>query len=163
MNFRYFLLITILLLPVFANSQKLPTKQLQYNFLKWYLKYKNFEALSDTTAYFDLALNETHSIARNTIRSLKLTGANIIYIKRQNVFNNKSILDTTILPRFKGQVKGVRPYISLPIFSINKKIVLISWGYYCGPKCGQHGIEAYIKTKDGKWRPSKIPMPIGVF
>lgn len=156
---RHFLLIAILLFPVSVKSQPLPTKQEQYEFLKWYLTYKKFEALADSTINFNFDLKHHYSLGSGTVRDLKLRPATISYMKRQDIYD-KQALDTANFPRYKWVIVGYRNYISLPIFSPNKKTALIRWSAMCGDPCGETRIEAYVKTRSGKWRASKIPLAI---
>jgi len=135
----------------FGNCQSLPTKKEQYDFLKWYIKSTKPKSLSTITIRFD-----ENMVALGTIH---LNKSNVKYLERQLGYTEGALLDTTIL---KGKYWSVNPNtdssaisLSLPIFSLNKKIVAIHWETRCGWECGGDHIEVYEKNTDGQWVISK--------
>jgi len=135
-----------------CHCQSLPTKKEQYDFLRWYIKSKKPKPLSNIIIRFD-----ENMIA---LGSIKLDKSDVKYLKKQlGGYTEGALLDTTIL---KGDYWSVKPdtnrstiNLSLPIFSINKKIVAIHWETHCGWECGGDHIEVYEKNKSGHWVISK--------
>ena len=56
----------------------------------------------------------------------------------------------------KEQVRPNRHYYSIPLFSINKKYVLIIKEYYCGNVCGSIGYYIYRKIDKKTWKGFRI-------
>ena len=162
MNLRHYIfLLAFLIAPYLGYSQNLPTKKEQYDFLKWYVNYKKFKPLSDTTAFFDYNFTDQYSMSKNMLNSLKVSAKNKAFLKKQIlIYNKHSLLDTSLLKLDTSKVGYLRYHISFPIFSTDRKTVLISWGYSCGKDCGKKSIEAYIKSTNEKWRPAKIPFEV---
>lgn len=146
----------VLILSLFTyhlcSCQSLPTKKQQYDFLKWYVKTKEPKSLSRILIPFD-----ENMIA---LSSINLNDSNIKYLKKQLAgYTKDTLLDTTVL---KGNYWSVKPdtnrstiSLSLPIFSINKKIAAIHWETGCGWECGGDHIEVYEKNRAGRWVVSK--------
>jgi hypothetical protein len=130
-----------------ARAQALPTKKEQYDFLKWYIKSTKPKSLSNIIIPFD-----ENMVA---LGSIKLNNSNVKYLKKQlGAYTDDALLDTAIL---KGNYWSVKPdttrstiSLSLPIFSINKKIVAIHLETRCGWECGGDHIEVYEKNKAGQ-------------
>lgn len=136
----------------FGHCQSLPTKKDQYDFLRWYIKSTKPKSLSNIIIRFD-----ENMVA---LGSIKLNNSNVKYLKKQlGAYTDGASLDTTIL---KGNYWSAKPdtnrstiNLSLPIFSINKKIAAIHWETSCGWECGGDHIEVYEKNKAGQWVTSK--------
>ncbi|MES2139972.1 MAG: hypothetical protein V4511_09705 [Bacteroidota bacterium] len=52
----------------------------------------------------------------------------------------------------KKQKKTDRYYFSIPIFSVDKQVVIIYFSNYCGDLCGFGGYYIYKKTVTNKWK-----------
>ena len=62
------------------------------------------------------------------------------------------------------KMQALYSYISLPVFSRDKKTVFIASGYYCGMTCGRETIDVFFKTKYGRWKKSEVYLfPVVVF
>jgi hypothetical protein len=80
------------------------------------------------------------------------------------VINILSLLDTAYLKKYYWKINNsYRSYVSLPVLSKDKKIVFISYEFYCGNECGKEGIEAFVKTKSGWKNTNRFHVPIAVF
>lgn len=139
-----------------TNAQSLPTQKDQYEFLRWYLKKYNIQNLSDSLQQLErpnYKITHTESLA---FPERKFTKKDIEYIKQQlHQKNAPAHLDTTLLQgnhwRRPGSQAYPYTYISLPVFTRNKHIVLINRTNICGPNCSDGNIEVYIRDKDGNW------------
>jgi len=138
-------------------SQSLPTKNEQYDFLKWYLKANTLDSLSVNLDRFDSDLDDINDpLFRTTRDSLNISRTDISFIKTQIKKNKKQIfLATSSLKdvSFKKSEDEFLPVtnISLPVFSVDRTIALINVNYHCGSLCGHGGIEVYRKV-GGKWQ-----------
>jgi len=150
-----------------ANAQKLPDKQEKYEFLHWYLTRKGLKQLSDTTVPFSIGSLKMKEIDR--ILAKKLTQAELRYLHRQIISTKiPNALDTMVFKRYDlitiPDAKAFRSYISMPIFSKDRKMALIAYGIYCGITCGEESIDVYIKTQKGSWKESHLfAFPVVMF
>jgi|GEM_PF-3718006 len=166
--------ILVLLTQLNSNGQTLPTQKEQYNFLSWYLKIKNLKTVLNTTTSFSIGSLSKKYIDQVLSSDFKIDKTGRTYINRQILkSNNPVVLDTSLFKdidwkkgidsnNFKSY-SAIKSYISVPIFSLNRKMVFITWGYYCGGTCGKESIDTYIKTKRGKWKKVFNTFPIVVF
>jgi hypothetical protein len=157
-----------------AHAQALPTKKNQYDFLRWYIKKKDLKAILDTTTSFSIDGFTIKDIDQ-TLRGFKIGKADRRYINRQILESNTPrALDTTVLHgvswkkrkdtnTFESYV-ATKSFISMPIFSKDRKTVFIAWSYSCGPTCGKASIDIYMRAKSGVWKVSKVyGFPVEVF
>ena len=152
MKTKYVALIVCLFVQLTARSQTLPTKKEQYDFLRWYIKSTKPKSLSNVIIRFDENMV--------VLGSIKLNNSNVKYLKKQlGTYIEGASLDTTILKgnywSAKSDTNRSTINLSLPIFSINKRIVAIHWETRCGWECGGDHIEVYEKNKAGHWVVSK--------
>lgn len=158
----YFTLITFLN----VYGQAVPTKKEQYDFLRWYVKHKKMPPLSDTSVKLD---NSTilRSLNKILLSSHKITRSDYLYIRKQALQSTRQVIDTGLLKnvvwRTDFHQDTLYRYISMPIFSSNKKIVLVLYGNGCGFDCGMTSMDAFIKTKGNKWKPLNVMVPVIVY
>jgi len=142
-----------------SKSQSLPTKYEQYEFLKWYVKQYDEKGWSDSLIHFE---DEYSKLADLYAQQIKFSKADVKYFKRQILSNNKflrldkEVINNVAWKKSNDYSKGI--WVSMPLFSRNKRIAVINNNTYCGPLCGSYGMEIYIKVK-GKWRQSKYTPP----
>ena len=63
-------------------------------------------------------------------------------------------------PNTHYQSKDFITNLSLPIFSLDRKLVIIAYQIYCGKECGEQSTDVFIKTKSNKWEVAKIPVAV---
>lgn len=148
-----------------AHAQKLPTHTEQYTFLNTYLKKSLKTALADSL--INIENEQSNLSALYKIKSnFKLSKADQQFIRKQVVFNKRIYtLDSAKLeplPWKKSGENELATWISLPVFSVNRKIAFIRKRYYCGSCCGQDGYSIYLKIK-GKWKESNYDPPQMVY
>lgn len=160
---RAFTIILILTLGInlISNAQSLPTHKEQYAFLKWYIKYRHLVPL-------DPSLEFSGDFSATNINSMLVSIKNKSYLKRQHQLLLKQFkLDSNSLKEIDWktdlQSEDFINYFSFPIFSVDRKIVIINWGIYCGRDCGKESTDMFFKDKKNKWRLSKKPVPVIVF
>ncbi|QKJ31292.1 hypothetical protein HQ865_16505 [Mucilaginibacter mali] len=139
-----------------AAAQALPTQKDKYDFLRWYLKKYNIPNLSDSIQQLERPNYKITNTESLSFPERRFTKKDIEYIKLQlHQKNMPTRLDTTLLQgnnwRKPGSQAYPYTYISLPVFSRNKHIVLINRSNICGPNCSDGNIEVYIRDKDGNW------------
>ncbi len=166
--FKYIFLAMLLCGFSTAIAQSLPTKQEQFDFLRWYIKYRRLVPSRDTTISFSNEFATTTDL--NTILSAtKQSKLGRKHIKKQvYLLKHGLTLDTTTLQKLQWDVKatGKGSFIStmsFPVFSVDRKLVIIQYGYYCGNECGREGTDVFIKNKYNKWVSAKIPTAVIVF
>jgi len=146
-------------------AQNLPSKKEQYDFLKWYVSYRHLFLLDSSYKFigiFSCSINNV-PLYQNEKRSEKN------YLSRQaKLLKNQLRLDSSTLRQigWKSVEKPENSYInyfSLPIFSLDRKMAIISWGIYCGKDCGKESFDVFIKTKNNKWRLSNTVVPVVIF
>ena len=96
------------------------------------LKYSHRDSLSDTL----FSMNERHNLFGQ------------IRLQSDTVWRNK-IKHARLING--GQKKANRYYYSIPIYTIDKKFLIIRKEYYCGSLCAYGGYYIYCKT-GGTWK-----------
>ncbi|MCJ8211701.1 hypothetical protein MUY27_18425 [Mucilaginibacter sp. RS28] len=135
----------------------MPTQKEQYDFLKWYLKENPAKKLCDTVKPFDYMVGMDRFFAfRNFGISFEISPKDCLYVLSQvKVYRQVAGLDTSQFKGIDWHLKSDRhlpiTYISLPVFSRDRKTVFINRAYHCGGLCGEGGIEIYVKTQ-GRWK-----------
>ena len=92
----------------------------------------------------------------------KKNGVDTIFNKADQIFMLQqftAIIDTTWQKPFhkskivfkKKQPKPNRYSFSIPLFSVDKKYVVIRKSYFCGDECGYSGYYVYRKKLKNKW------------
>jgi hypothetical protein len=160
---KYFIvtLFTVCAFQQKVQSQSLPSTYERYQFLKWYVKQYGQKGWSDSLIHLEDEHSKLANINDQKIE-LKISKADMKYFKRQIIFNNqfkrlnKEMLANAAWKQANDYSKG--NWISMPIFSMNRKIAIINSHYYCGPLCGRYGTEIYIK-ENGNWKQSKFTPP----
>lgn len=155
-NYLILLICLFLCIAIDIRAQSLPTQKDKYDFLRWYLKKYNIPNLSDSLQQLERPNYKITNTESLSFPERKFTKKDIEYIKKQvQQKNTPTHLDTTLLQGNKWRKPGsqVYPYtyISLPVFSRNKHIVLINRTNICGPNCSDGTLEVYIRDKDGNW------------
>ncbi len=140
-----------------GEEPKLGRKKIAYQILAW--DSANFVLNnSDSLLYKEIPLPPF----QNIFLFQKSTKNDTIFnqIERTFIFQQfTSIKDTIwhtsfskskLLTRIK-QNKPNRYYYSIPLFTIDRKYVIINKEYYCGNLCAYGGYYIYKKIADGKW------------
>lgn len=147
-----------------AFSQALPSKKEQYDFLKWYLKHKIIPPLSDTSEKLLNPRISLQTINQMLASSSKITKADYSYIKKQALQSRSQKIDTGLFKNVHWRTdfhpNSLHRYISIPIFSLDKKVVFIYYNDICGSDCGEESIDAFIKTKNNKWQAANVVVPV---
>lgn len=134
----------------YDEEPRIKQKKIFYKIISW-----------DTTRFpFKDTIKSSYidSLFRNFY--IKGKGLDEIFMQanREFYFNqNVAIKDTIWHQRFdksrliKNKICPNRYYYSIPLFSLDKKIVIINKIYYCGSECAYGGYYIYKKVDNDKW------------
>lgn len=139
----------------YGEEPKLKRKQISYKILSW--DTTNFRA-KDTALinkYPNFSLDHQYIYQ-------KRGGTDTIFQQKDRDFLFKqftAIKDTIWHDKFskskfltsKKQKKPNRYYYSIPLFSVDKKYVIIHRQYYCGSLCAYGGYYVYRRLDNNKW------------
>lgn len=155
---KTWLALFILLFPLKSFSQPLPTQKEQYDFLNWYINYKKPNHLKRSL----VRITDAQILAGDGFKliKVKITNNERKYLSRQIIANQeRTLYDTVLLNKADWKKPGgpEQPFtqLSLPVFSRDRKLVIIANNYYnlqADPGDSETGLELYVKVKAGVWR-----------
>lgn len=137
----------------YEEEPTMKRKHIYYHILRW-----------DTTNFItkDTALiNQSVSIDRRYLFQTR-RGTDNLFDKQDREFMFEqftAIKDTVWHSRFskskllkhKKQLRPNRYYYSIPLFSVDKKYVILQRIYYCGSLCAHGGYYVYRRLDDKNW------------
>jgi len=143
-------------------AQSLPSPKEQYDFLNWYITYKKPDRLKQSLVRISNAQILTGDGFK--MMKVKITNNERSYFSKQMIANQPvTNLDTALLNHADWKKPGEpdQPFtqLSLPLFSRDRKLVIITNNYYnlqTDPGNSETGLELYVKVKKDVWRPCAL-------